>query len=383
MRAAFVDHQAFDAPAWRNMHPLAFSRHAALLALCRAQGWLDRAEVVSAALPERATLLRFHDANYVDALERAAESGKVTAQERIRYGFGTMENPIFPGLFDRARATVGGAIAAAEIALGGRVAFHPAGGTHHGRSDRASGFCYFNDPAFAIMTLLDAGAAPVLYLDLDAHHGDGVEDLLAGDPRVRLVSIHEDGRWPYSGTSASPGPDNAINIPVPRALNDTELDWLVTEVLARIAQRMRPAAVVITAGADCLQGDPLSAMELSNQAFWRAVECAVGWADHAVVLGGGGYNPWTVSRGWAGLWAVLSGRDPSAPPTGAASKLMAGFESDLVDEDEVDPEWLRSIADASRPGAIRAEIRAIGAAALARDANIPLGIAGKGCKGVH
>lgn len=366
MGAGFVDHQAFDAPAWRNLHPLAFSRHSALLALCRGQGWLDDAEVVPAVLPDRATLLRFHDAGYVDALERAVESGKVTAQDRIRYGFGTMENPIFPGLFERARATVGGAITAAQIALGGRIAFHPAGGTHHGRSDRASGFCYFNDPAFAIMTLLDAGAAPVLYLDLDAHHGDGVEHLLADDPRVRLVSIHEDGRWPHSGTKARPGPANAINIAVPRALNDTELEWLMTEVLADIARRIRPAAVVVTAGADCLHGDPLSAMELSNRAFWRAVECAVGWAPHAVVLGGGGYNPWTVSRGWAGLWAVLSGRDPSAPPTAAARKLLAGYESDLIEEDEVDAEWLRSIADSPRPGAIRDEIRMLGAAALAR-----------------
>ena len=366
MRAAFVDHPAFDAPAWRNMHPLAFSRHAALLALCRAQGWLDGPEVVPTFLPERATLLRLHDANYVDALERAIESGKVTAHDRIRHGFGTMANPIFPGLFDRARATVGGAITAAQVALGGRIAFHPAGGTHHGRGDRASGFCYFNDPAFAILTLLDAGAAPVLYLDLDAHHGDGVEHLLADDPRVQLVSIHEEGRWPHSGTSATPGPANAINIALPRALNDTELDWLMTEVVAEIAQGVRPAAVVVTAGADCLHGDPLSAMDLSNRAFWGAVECATRWAPHAVVLGGGGYNPWTVSRGWAGLWAVLSGRDPSAPPTGPARKLLAGYESDLIEEDEVDPEWLRSIADAPRPGAIRPEIRLLGAAALGR-----------------
>lgn len=366
MGAAFVDHPAFDAPAWRNLHPLAFSRHSGLLALCRAQGWLDSAEVVQAFLPDRATLLRFHAASYVDALERAIGSGMVTAQDRVRHGFGTMENPIFPGLFDRARATVGGAIVAAQVALGGRIAFHPAGGTHHGQSDRASGFCYFNDPAFAIMTLLDAGAAPVLYLDLDAHHGDGVENLMGGDPRVRLVSIHEDGRWPYSGTQASPGPANAINIAVPRGLNDSELEWLMTEVLADIARRMRPAAVVVTAGADCLHGDPLSAMELSNLAFWQAVECAVGWAPHAVVLGGGGYNPWTVSRGWAGLWAVLSGREPSVPPTDAARRLLAGYESDLIEEDEVDADWLRTITDQPRPGAIRDEIRVLGTAALAR-----------------
>jgi acetoin utilization protein AcuC len=275
-----------------------------------------------------------------------------------------MENPVFPGLFDRARATVGGSIAAAKVALAGTIAFHPAGGTHHGRRDRASGFCYFNDPAYAIATFLDAGAVPVLYLDLDAHHGDGVELLFAGDSRVRLVSIHEEGRWPYSALGS--GPANAINIPVPRALNDSELGWLMSEVVADEMHRTRPAAVVIVAGADCLYGDPLSAMALSNVAFWKAVTEATRWTPHSVVLGGGGYNPWTVARGWAGLWAVLSGREPAQPLTLASQALLHGFESDLIDSDEIEAEWLAAIADTPRPGLVRPQIRAFATTARPR-----------------
>src|SRR5207344_3103305 len=105
--------------------------------------------------------------------------GNVNAEERTRYGLGTMENPLFPGLFERAATSVGGSILAAQLALEGRVAFHPAGGTHHGRPGRASGFCYFNDPVFAVLTLLRAGLERVLYVDLDAHHGDGVQDAFA------------------------------------------------------------------------------------------------------------------------------------------------------------------------------------------------------------
>ena len=353
MQAFFVDHPAFAAPAWNSLHPLAFSRHAAVRALVEAMGWLPRDCIVEAILPDKATLERFHAPHYVAALEGAIMRGKVTAAERERYGFGSMENPIFPGLFDRARATVGGAIVAARKALDGSIAFHPAGGTHHGKRDRASGFCYFNDPAFAIAEFLSAGAAPVLYLDLDAHHGDGVEQLFAGDPRVRLVSIHEEGRWPQTGNAERPGPVNATNIVLPRNLNDSELDWLMAGPIADIATRLKPQAIVVTAGADCLHGDPLSTMELSNRALWRAVEIAVRWAPHAVVVGGGGYNPWTVARGWAGLWATLAGFDPTAPLSDLARAQLAAYESDLVDVEDIEPEWRDAIADSPRPGRVR------------------------------
>lgn len=337
-------------------------------------GWLDESQVCQAALPSTDILARFHSSSYVEALRQASERGAVTTQERLRYGFGTMENPIFPGLFDRARATVGGAVAAAEVALGGAIAFHPAGGTHHGRPDRASGFCYFNDPAFAIATFLDAGAEPVLYLDLDAHHGDGVEVLFAGDARVRTVSIHEEGRWPHSGTELEPGPRNAVNLAVPRGFNDSELDWVVADPLADFARALRPGAIVITAGVDCLHGDPLSAMELSNGALWRAVATALTWAPHGVVLGGGGYNPWTVARGWAGLWATLSGEDPAQPLTAPATALLATFQSDLVDEEEVEEEWLSRILDRPRPGPLRPTLEKRAITAFARQSNKGLGV---------
>lgn len=365
-KAVLIDHPSFSADAWNNLHPLAFSRHRHLFELIRAMGWSDADAVRLAALPDRGTLLRFHDAAYVDALREAVERGVVGVEARTRFHFGTMENPVFPGLFARAAATVGGSIAAAEAALAGLLAFHPAGGTHHGRRDRASGFCYFNDPAFAIDRLLAGGAAPVLYVDLDAHHGDGVEALFAEHPQVVTLSIHEEGRWPHSGGPDDAAPGNAVNIAVPRGLNDSELDWLIQGPAAALIERLVPRAVVVTAGADCLKGDPLSAMALSNRAFWRAVSVLVERVPHAVVLGGGGYNPWTVTRGWAGLWAVLSGRDVTAPLTPEAAALLVGLESDLIDADEVDPQWLAAMADRPNDGPVRAAVKARGEAALAR-----------------
>ncbi len=355
MKPAFIDHPVFRQDAWNRLHPLAYSRQRAVRDLVRSLDWLDDDAALVPDLPGKAVLTRLHDPNYVDALEAAVASGQVSSEDRERYGFGTMENPIFPGLFDRARATVGGAMLAAKVALDGRVAFHPAGGTHHGQPDRASGFCYFNDPAFAVLALLDAGLTRVLYLDIDAHHGDGVFAAYASDARVACASLHEVERWPYTGAEDEQDA-RTLNVPLPRRINDDEFLALFDKVVMPFARRFDPQAVVVTCGADGLAGDPLSHMELSNHTLWRATQDACELAPAAVVLGGGGYNPWTTVRCWAGLWGALCGFDmPNTLPP-AAQALLAGFESDLVDEDEVEPHWLAALVDPSSPGAVRPEV---------------------------
>jgi acetoin utilization protein AcuC len=280
----------------------------------------------------------------------------VSAQARQRHGLGTMENPLFPGLFERAATSVGGSMRAAGLALEGRVAFHPAGGTHHGRPDRASGFCYFNDPVFALLTLLDAGLERVLYVDLDAHHGDGVQDAFAQDPRVHTVSIHEQGRWPYTGAADDTGGGRSRNLPVPRGFNDSELAFLLENAVLPVAYRVIPQGVVIICGADALQGDPLSSMALSNVALWAAVEELAQLAPATVVLGGGGYNPWTVARYWAGLWGVLSGREIPSTLAQASRAILEPLNCDLIDDEDVRESWRTTLADAPNPGPVRKEI---------------------------
>jgi acetoin utilization protein AcuC len=279
-----------------------------------------------------------------------------TPDVRARWNLGTMECPLFEGLWDRARASVGGSVLAAELALQGYLAFHPGGGTHHGRPDRASGFCYLNDPVFTILRFLDAGLERVAYVDLDAHHGDGVEAAFATDERVTLVSIHEEGRWPGTGAIAGHGDGRVLNLPVPRHINDDEFLFAIRELCRRRLERFQPEAVVVTCGADALKGDPLSSMDVSNGALWVAVETSVSLSERAVVLGGGGYNPWTAARLWAGLWARMSGREIPAELPMSARRVLARLASDLVDEDDRDPAWFSSIADPPHPGPIRAQI---------------------------
>ena len=338
-------------------HPLSIPRVATVLELCEQLGWLQPGSRRAARQASTAELTAFHDASYVEALRRSDAAGRVEREVRECHGFGTAENPLFEGVFERAATAVGGSILAAELALEGRVVFHPAGGTHHGRPGRASGFCYFNDPVFAIRRLQEAGVERVLYVDLDAHHGDGVQDAFADDSRVRFVSIHEAGRWPHTGAATDTGRGFACNLPVPAGFNDSELEVLMTGVVLPLAERFAPQAIVITCGSDALAGDPLSRMALSNVALWSAVERLVALAGPVVVLGGGGYNPWTLARCWSGLWGRLAGRDiPSLLPV-EVQAVLRGLECDLVDEEDVRVEWLTTLADAPARGPVREAVR--------------------------
>ncbi len=344
-RAVFVGHDIYREAAYGRLHPLAIPRVESVVDLCRALGWFEPGEYEVSPRATVAELAAFHDREYIEALREASSSVRVDAAVRERYGIGTMENPVFTGVFERASTSVGGSIHAARLALEGRIAYHPAGGTHHGRPGRASGFCFFNDPVFALLTLLDAGVERVAYVDLDAHHCDAVQEAFARDERVRIVSIHEAGRWPYSGGLGDTCGGRALNLPVPGAFHDAELAFLMEELVLPFVERFRPEAVVLTCGADAVQGDPLARMNLSNAALWDAADALVALAPATVVLGGGGYNPWTLARYWTGLWARLSGREIPASLPGEARAVLARLACDLVDDEDVRPEWLATLAD--------------------------------------
>ncbi len=355
--SVFISSQVYRKDAFGAHHPLSIPRVAAVMDLCDMLGWLGDDHYLDSPRATEEQLVRFHDANYVRALQHAEEQGSVAKDVRDKYRIGTMENPVFPGLFQRATTAVGGSILAAERALCGETAFHPSGGTHHGRPDRASGFCYFNDPVFAIMTLLDGGMDRVLYVDLDAHHGDGVQDAFADDPRVFTLSIHEEKRWPHSGPVEDRAGVAARNLPVPRAFNDSELEYLMDHAVLPLGRAFGPQALVITCGTDALDGDPLSGLKLSNLALWSAVEKLLELTGRNVVLGGGGYNPWTLIRCWSGLWGRLSRRTiPEVLPLSAQAYLQQ-LECDLVDEEDIRADWITTLVDQANKGPVRAEIK--------------------------
>lgn len=338
-------------------HPLAIQRVGAVLDLCDALGWFEQEPYTNSYVASIADITKFHEPDYVAALIACEDAGKVSAEWRNKYNIGTMENPLFPGLFDRASTCVGGSIQAGRRAMEGRTVYHPSGGTHHGMAGQARGFCYFNDVVFGILALLDHGAGRVLYVDLDAHHGDGVQAAFEADPRVMTISIHEQDRWPHTGLLEDRGGGSARNIPVPVGFCDDELAFIMDEAVGPLAEKFAPDAVMVCCGADALTGDPLSTMSLSNAALWAAVQSATAHACASVVVGGGGYNPWTVARCWTGLWGKIAGYELPVVLPEAARHVLSALECDLIDEEDVEATWLNTLVDEPSPGPVRVDVK--------------------------
>lgn len=350
-RTFFVSHDIYRSSDYPRGHPLSIPRVSAVTDLLTCLGWLD--EIVPSPMVSEAQLRRFHDGGYLAALAAAEASGVATAEARRRYHIGSANNPPFPKFYSRARITCGGSRHAAELVRDGGLAFNPAGGTHHGRPARASGFCYLNDPVMAILGLLDQGLERVYYVDIDAHHGDGVEDAFADDPRILFASVHEAGRWPHTGIRSTA---RARNIQVPRGFNDSEMAAVTDRLLTPLGAAFRPQALVVTCGADALADDPLAKLSLSNRALWRTVSRLLPLAPRVILLGGGGYNPWSVSRCWAGLWGLATGRDLDRPLPPAAQSLMRSLFWHADDEDRRPERWYVSLADPPNDGVVRPEV---------------------------
>ncbi len=358
-RPILIASEIYRRSTYGRQHPLAIPRVSTALDLVRALGAVGADAYVEAPQATRDQLARFHDRDYLDALQDAERSQTVSAAVRERFQIGAMGNPIYREMFARPATSCGGTLRAVDLLADGGIVYNLGGGTHHGRRDRASGFCYLNDIVLGILKLLDRGLTRVLYVDLDAHHGDGVQDALSHDQRVLIVSIHEAGRWPFTGGAGDRGGGFARNFPVPRGFNDSELEYVVERALVPLAQEMRPEALVIQAGADALEEDPLSRLALSNGALWRAIGCLLPLSRRVLVLGGGGYNPWSVARCWAGNWLTLNGiRPPDHLPFAAETVLRSLTWARSAGRNP--PEhWFTTLADPPRPGVVRDEIRAL------------------------
>ena len=313
LRPLYIGSEIYRRSTYGAKHPLAIPRVTTCTDLCRAMGWLDESQFRTAPMAELDDVLRFHEADYVDALRRAEANQSVSDADRAKFRIGAEGNPVYAEIYRRPMTSAGGVMLACRLALEGRVVHCPGGGTHHGRPARASGFCYLNDPVLGIMTWLEAGLDNIVYLDIDAHHGDGVQDAFHDDDRVLTISIHEAGRWPFSGIEGDRAGGAARNVPVPREFNDSEMRWVMQEAVLPLIRARRPQAIFLHCGADALEEDPLAKLSLSNNAHFAVAAAVRSLANAVVVTGGGGYNPYTVGRCWAGrLGGAERHRDPAA-----------------------------------------------------------------------
>ena len=360
----YVGSEIYRNSSYGPKHPLAIPRVSTCTDLCRALGWLPDARFVEAPIATDAELARFHDPAYVAALRRAEATQSASPEDRARFRIGVEGNPIYREMFRRPAISAGGVILAARLTRDGGVVHCPAGGTHHGRRDRAAGFCFINDPVLGLYAWLDAGLDNIVYLDIDAHHGDGVQDAFHDDPRVFTISVHEDGRWPFTGAAEDRAGGAARNFPVPPGCNDSELDWLMRHAILPLVRTRRPQAIMLQCGADALEEDPLAKLSLSNNAHWAVARAVRGLAPRLVVLGGGGYNPWTVGRCWAGIWATLNGFSVPDPLPPAAEAVLRGLRFDRAAGRNPPAHWSTTLRDPPREGPVRAPVKRLAELAL-------------------
>ncbi|MBV9773440.1 MAG: acetoin utilization protein AcuC [Gemmatimonadetes bacterium] len=313
-----------------------------------------------------AELLRVHTREYVDAVRRLSEPG-ANPEEGWPWGLGTDDTPVFPGMHEITSLVVGGTIRAAELVMSGEVtrAFNIAGGLHHAHRDRASGFCVYSDLAAAIAWIREAHGARVMYIDYDAHHGDGVQGIFYDDPNVLTLSVHESGRFLFPGTGFvdelgdGEGYGYSLNLPLDPSTEDESWIDVYGRLLPDVAEAFRPDVIVFQNGCDGHTLDPLTHLRATTRLYEETVRITCEVADRVcggriVATGGGGYAIWrVVPRAWTLVWAGLSGqRAPDAIPLRWLDRWQG-------ESPELLPDRLRDLPDAFAPVPRRAEVAAL------------------------
>jgi acetoin utilization protein AcuC len=310
-------------------HPMSPTRLDLTARLCRGLGLFDlpRVSVVEPYVASDDELATVHTREYIEAVRRVSAHPEEPEPER---GLGTEDDPAFAGMHEASARIVGASLLAADAILAGSAvhAVNFAGGMHHAAADRGSGFCIYNDAAAAIQRLLDGGVARVVYLDVDAHHGDGTERIFWDDPRVMTVSLHESGLTLFPGTGfptevGGPGAEGtAVNVALPAGTRDA--GWLRAfhAVVPPLVEAFRPEVIVSQHGCDAHHLDPLTNLRVTVDAQRELAlsvsslarrHCGGRW----IATGGGGYEVvQAVPRVWAHLVGIAAGHPiPLRTPT--------------------------------------------------------------------
>ncbi|MBI5644451.1 MAG: acetoin utilization protein AcuC [Deltaproteobacteria bacterium] len=273
---------------------------------------LPDSEIVIARQATESELLLFHSLEYIRVLKEANTGIIPVAGSAHGLGFG--DNPVFNGVYEWSLYSTGASVQAAELVLSGKAktAFNIAGGLHHAMPNRASGFCYINDAAVAIKYLVNQGKR-VAYIDVDAHHGDGVEYAFYDTDQVLTVSLHESGQWLFPGTGfvtdigVNSGRGFSVNMPMPPSACDELYFKAFNEIVPPFIDAFKPDILVTQLGVDSFETDPITHLSLTTNSFEKMVERFRSLGIPWVALGGGGYDLSNVARAWTLAWAIMNG----------------------------------------------------------------------------
>ena len=301
-------------------HPFNQKRIQLTLDLLKTLNAIKDEQIIPPRIASDEELSLVHDERFINTVKKA-ENGQINVDQLFSYGLGTEDTPVFPKIHEASARVVGGTLVAAEYVMEGKAnhALHLGGGLHHSLQGRASGFCIYNDCAVAIRWIIDRYDAKVLYIDTDAHHGDGVQWAFYDYPNVCTVSIHETGKYLFPGTGNiyergyGKGYGYSFNIPLEAFTEDDS--WLEAYETAvwEIAEYFKPDILITQNGADAHYYDPLTHLSTTMKIYRKIPQVAKQIAEtycegRWIALGGGGYDIWrVVPRAWAMIWIVMSG----------------------------------------------------------------------------
>jgi acetoin utilization protein AcuC len=279
-------------------------------------------------------LCLFHDKHYLDLLKKANDG--YFEHEMLAAGLGTDENPVFKGMFSLALAIAGGTFEGASLLFEdkARCVFNPVSGLHHAGRAHASGFCYVNDIAVAISGLLEKGQR-VAYIDIDVHHGDGVQDAFYDTDRVLTISLHESGESLFPGTGfeteigVGAGKGFNINVPLRAGTDDEIYVSSFDAIVPPLIRRFRPDIVFAQIGGDTHREDRFAHLNLTSNGYKEVVGKINELSPKILVMGGGGYNVYKTAGLWTLAWSVFVGAEPQDKFTGLVGGMMYGPEADV------------------------------------------------------
>jgi len=284
-------------------HPFGVDRHDAFARQFLARGFDSRVRVAAPVAAQADEILLFHTPLYVEFVRERSATGQGCLDDG--------DTPAFRGVYEASACVVGATLLAARALMAGEAqrAFVPIAGLHHAARDRAAGFCVFNDIGVAIEVLRrEHGLTRIAYVDIDAHHGDGVFYAYEADPQLAFADIHEDGRTLYPGTGMADeagkgaAAGSKLNIPVPAGADDATFDAVWPRVLAFI-EAAQPEFIILQCGADSIAGDPITHLAFTPAVHGRAALDLSRLADRlghgrVLALGGGGYNRANLAAAW-------------------------------------------------------------------------------------
>lgn len=354
MKSAFIYSPKFSIFDYGPSHPMKTMRLKLCYNLLEESGIFKKPDVILIDPPPatREEILRFHDEGYINALMNMEQ---LEGHPDHEYNIGNADNPAFRGVYEWSALVTGASIHAARMVSRGEadVAFNIGGGLHHAMPAKASGFCYINDPAVAIIDLVNQGKR-VAYIDIDAHHGDGVQHAFYNTNKVLTISLHESGEFLFPGTGfveeigEGEGRGYSVNLPLYPGTGDDVFVWGFDQIVPPLIAAFKPDVIVTQLGADNMATDPLTHLNLTTVGFCRMVEKMRSFRIPWVALGGGGYDISNVARAWALAFGIMCGTDlPDEIPKGSIKVFeMFGYEGTALrdkgnqnSEDEATRKW--------------------------------------------